>query len=83
MCFVGLILAFVFSVIQCLSISLGNFFVFQLQDATEYAECEAIVKDYPPFIEAMKKRGIHDMDLVMVDPWFVFADDDMLWKRPC
>ncbi|GFP79884.1 phenylethylamine oxidase [Phtheirospermum japonicum] len=38
-------------------------------DAAEYAECEAVVKDYPPFIEAMKKRGIDDMDLVMVDPW--------------
>ncbi|KAL0385125.1 UNVERIFIED_CONTAM: Primary amine oxidase [Sesamum radiatum] len=42
-----------------------------LQDAAEYAECEAIVKDYPPFIEAMKRRGIDDMDLVMVDPWCV------------
>ncbi|GER38487.1 copper amine oxidase family protein [Striga asiatica] len=40
-------------------------------DATEYAECEAVVKDYPPFIEAMRKRGIDDMDLVMVDPWCV------------
>ncbi|KAG2285101.1 hypothetical protein Bca52824_044705 [Brassica carinata] len=40
-------------------------------DAAEYAECEAIVKDFPPFIEAMKRRGIDDMDLVMVDPWCV------------
>lgn len=40
-----------------------------LQDAVEYAECEAVVKDFPPFREAMKKRGIEDMDLVMVDPW--------------
>ncbi|KAK9903888.1 hypothetical protein M0R45_000859 [Rubus argutus] len=38
-------------------------------DAMEYAECEAVVKDYPPFREAMKKRGIEDLDLVMVDPW--------------
>ncbi|KAJ6431110.1 hypothetical protein OIU84_018579 [Salix udensis] len=38
-------------------------------DAVEYAECEAVVKDFPPFREAMKKRGIDDMDLVMVDPW--------------
>lgn len=30
-----------------------------------------MVKNYPPFIEAMKKRGIDDMDLVMVDPWLV------------
>lgn len=29
------------------------------------------MKDYPPFREAMKKRGIEDMDLVMVDPWLV------------
>ncbi|KAJ8438534.1 hypothetical protein Cgig2_024623 [Carnegiea gigantea] len=40
-------------------------------DAVEYAECEAVVKDYPPFQEAMRKRGIEDMDLVMVDPWCV------------
>ena len=43
----------------------------KLQDAVEYAECEAVVKDFPPFREAMKKRGIDDMDLVMVDPWLV------------
>lgn len=48
-----------------------NFGFSQLQDAVEYAECEAVVKDYPPFIEAMKRRGIDDMDLVMVDPWSV------------
>lgn len=39
------------------------------QDAVEYAECEAVVKGFPPFIEAMKKSGIEDMDLVMVDAW--------------
>lgn len=44
-------------------------FLVRPQDAVEYAECEAVVKDFPPFIEAMKKRGIEDMDLVMVDPW--------------
>jgi len=43
----------------------------QLQDAVEYAECEAVVKDCRPFREAMKKRGIEDMDLVMVDAWWV------------
>lgn len=42
---------------------------FHFQDAMEYAECEATVKDFPPFIEAMRKRGIEDMDLVMVDAW--------------
>jgi primary-amine oxidase len=35
----------------------------------EYANCESVVKDYAPFKEAMKKRGIEDMNLVMVDPW--------------
>ncbi|KAL9326545.1 hypothetical protein ACSQ67_007190 [Phaseolus vulgaris] len=40
-------------------------------DAMEYAECEAVVKDYPPFREAIKIRGIEDMDLVMVDAWCV------------
>ena len=44
-----------------------------LQDAVEYAECEAVVKDFPPFREAMKRRGIEDMDLVMVDAWLVTA----------
>lgn len=39
------------------------------QDASEYAECEAVIKDFLPFREAMKKRGILDMDLVMVDAW--------------
>lgn len=39
------------------------------QDAEEYADCEAAVKSHTPFIEAMRKRGIEDMDLVMVDPW--------------
>ncbi|RRT45154.1 hypothetical protein BHE74_00055655 [Ensete ventricosum] len=39
-------------------------------DAMEYAECEAAVKSHPPFIEAMRKRGVEDMDLVMVDAWY-------------
>ena len=50
-----------------------NPFCAQIQDAFEYAECEAVVKDFPPFIEAMKKRGIDDMELVMVDAWYVGA----------
>ncbi|KAK8943944.1 hypothetical protein KSP40_PGU002926 [Platanthera guangdongensis] len=40
-------------------------------DAMEYADCEATIKDFPPFREAMRKRGIEDMDLVMVDAWCV------------
>ncbi|XP_023910729.1 amine oxidase [copper-containing] zeta, peroxisomal isoform X1 [Quercus suber] len=45
-------------------------------DAVEYAECEAVVKDFPPFREAMKRRGIEDMDLVMVDAWCVGYHSD-------
>ncbi|XP_047309403.1 copper methylamine oxidase-like [Impatiens glandulifera] len=40
-------------------------------DGVEYNECEAVVKDHPPFQKAMKRRGIDDMKLVMVDPWCV------------
>ena len=35
----------------------------------EFIECEAAVKASPEFQEAIKKRGITDADLVMVDPW--------------
>ncbi|KAF3959613.1 hypothetical protein CMV_015593 [Castanea mollissima] len=45
-------------------------------DAVEYAECEAVVKDFPLFREAMKRRGIEDMDLVMVDAWCVGYHSD-------
>ncbi|KAI3933705.1 hypothetical protein MKW92_052571 [Papaver armeniacum] len=52
-------------------------------DAVEYAECEAVVKDFPPFQEAMRKRGILDMDLFMVDPWCVgyYSDKDAPSRR--
>ncbi|CAN4100499.1 unnamed protein product [Withania somnifera] len=40
-------------------------------DAQEYADCESVVKNYPPFMEAMKRRGVVDLDLVMVEPWCV------------
>ncbi|XP_020106923.1 uncharacterized protein LOC109723113 [Ananas comosus] len=52
-------------------------------DAVEYADCEAVVKSYPPFMEAMKKRGIEDMDLVMVDAWCVgyYSDADAPSRR--
>jgi Cu2+-containing amine oxidase len=49
------------------------FCVHSEQDAVEYAECEATVKEHGPFVEAMKRRGIDDMDLVMVDPWYTFS----------
>ena len=37
----------------------------------EFVECEAAVKRSPAFREALRKRGIADADLVMVDPWSV------------
>jgi primary-amine oxidase len=35
----------------------------------EFVECEEMLKRHPEYIAAMSKRGITDMDLVMVDPW--------------
>ena len=35
----------------------------------EFSECEDAVKRCPEFIEALRKRGVDDVDLVMVDSW--------------
>ena len=35
----------------------------------EFVECEAMVRADPQFLAAIRKRGITDTDLVMVDPW--------------
>ena len=35
----------------------------------EFVECEEAVRRAPAFREAMKKRGIDDMSLIMVDAW--------------
>jgi primary-amine oxidase len=47
--------------------------------ADELSECEAAVKAHPDFVAALAKRGITDLDLVVVDPWaignFGFADE--------
>ncbi|MCU0566058.1 MAG: primary-amine oxidase [Oculatellaceae cyanobacterium Prado106] len=47
--------------------------------ADELSECEAAVKAHPKFVAALAKRGIADLDLVVVDPWaignFGFADE--------
>lgn len=47
--------------------------------ADELSDCEAVVKQHPDFIAALKKRGITDLDLVVVDPWapgnFGFEDE--------
>ncbi|MBD1910222.1 MULTISPECIES: primary-amine oxidase [unclassified Leptolyngbya] len=45
----------------------------------ELVECEAAVKQHPEFLAALEKRGITDLDLVVVDPWapgnFGFEDE--------
>jgi primary-amine oxidase len=35
----------------------------------EFLECEEAIKRSPEFLAALKKRGVEDVDLVMVDPW--------------
>jgi primary-amine oxidase len=35
----------------------------------EFFECEQVLKSNPEFQEALRKRGITDFDLLMVDPW--------------
>ena len=35
----------------------------------EFVECEEDVKRSPEFLAALKKRGVSDVNLVMVDPW--------------
>jgi primary-amine oxidase len=48
--------------------------------ADEIAECEAVVKAHPDFRAAIAKRGIADLDLVVVDVWaignFGFKDEE-------
>jgi primary-amine oxidase len=55
--------------------------------ADELAECEAVVKAYPPFREHLAKRGITDLELVVVDPWaighFGFADEEGVRLSRC
>lgn len=49
----------------------------------EFGECEAVVKANPEFQEALKKRGITNADLVMVDPWSAgnYAIEDEKGRR--
>ena len=35
----------------------------------EFFECEQVLKEDPEFQEALRKRGITNFDLLMVDPW--------------
>ena len=49
----------------------------------EFYECEAAVKANPEFQAALKKRGITNPDLVMVDPWSAgnYGVDEETGKR--
>jgi primary-amine oxidase len=49
----------------------------------EFVECEAAVKRSPAFLEALRKRGIADAGLVMVDPWSVgwYGDEKEAGRR--
>ncbi|MBW4464130.1 MAG: primary-amine oxidase [Pegethrix bostrychoides GSE-TBD4-15B] len=51
--------------------------------ADELSECEAVVKAHPEFQAALAKRGISDLDLVVVDPWAIgnFGFEDELGLR--
>src|SRR5207244_12722180 len=35
----------------------------------EFFECEQLLKSSPEFQEALRKRGVTNFDLLMVDPW--------------
>ena len=47
----------------------------------EFDECEAACKASPEFQEALKKRGVEDMDRVMVDPWSAGSYGDEEGRR--
>lgn len=55
--------------------------------ADELAECEAAVKAHPEFAAALAKRGITDLNTVVVDPWaighFGFADEEGVRLSRC
>lgn len=42
----------------------------------EFDECEAACKQSPEFQEALRKRGITDIDSVIVDPWSAGSYED-------
>ncbi|MDQ3548152.1 MAG: primary-amine oxidase [Chloroflexota bacterium] len=47
----------------------------------EFTECEEACKADPAFRDALAKRGVTDMDLVMVDPWSAGHYDDDEGRR--
>src|SRR5919107_5846430 len=47
----------------------------------EFDECEAACKESPEFQEALRNRGIEDMDRVLVDPWSAGSYGDEEGRR--
>jgi primary-amine oxidase len=47
----------------------------------EFFECEQAAKADPRFREALAKRGVTDMDLVMLDPWSAGSYEDPEGRR--
>lgn len=47
----------------------------------EFDECEQACKDNPEYREALAKRGVTDMDLVIVDPWSAGSYGDEEGRR--
>ena len=47
----------------------------------EFDECEAACKASPEFQEALRKRGVEDMDRVLVDPWSAGSYGDEEGRR--
>jgi len=47
----------------------------------EFDDCENACKENPEFQEALRKRGITDMDLVVVDPWSAGSYGDEEGRR--
>src|ERR687898_137992 len=47
----------------------------------EFDECEAACKANPEFQEALRKRGVEDMDRVLVDPWSAGSYGDEEGRR--
>jgi primary-amine oxidase len=54
--------------------------------AEEFMECEEVVKRDTRWQEGMRKRGVEDFDLVMIDPWassYTGPDDHPSKRRIC
>src|SRR5918993_3143910 len=47
----------------------------------EFDECEAACKESPEFQEALRKRGVEDVDRVLVDPWSAGSYGDEEGRR--